>query len=239
MKSGTNFTYSYLQENGAPQDSILSPMLFNLKINNKMKSVSDNVNVSLFVDDLAVFIECKHLKHLECTMQLCIKKIQKGIAENGFKFSISKTTCVHFHKQRIYTEPSLHLDGQAIPVKDDVKFVGLIFDNKLNFKSQVQFLKKKCQKALNILRVLGHTDWGAEKSIFLKLYRTLVGSRQCRIWFLKNIYFKRTGPNTSLGSARWLGCLSNLSNSNLLCGGGGAITRTWTLEIIDQLFSDN
>ena len=63
-------------------------------------------------------------------MQLCINKIQKWVAENGFKFSISKTTCVHFHKQRIYTEPPpppFHLDGQAIPVKDEVKFLGLVF----------------------------------------------------------------------------------------------------------------
>ena len=163
MKSGTDFSNSYFQENGVPQGSILLPMLFNLKINNIMKSVSNNANASLFVDDFAVFIEGKHLKHLERTMQLCINKIQKWVAENGFKFSISKTTCVHFHKQRtcIYTEPSLHQDGQAIPVKDEVKFLGLKFDEKLSFKPHVQCIKKKCRKALNILRVVGHTDWGA------------------------------------------------------------------------------
>ena len=177
VKSGSTFSNSYLQENGVPQGSILSPMLFNLKINNIMKSVSNNANASLFVDDFAVYIEGKHLKHLERSMQLCINKIQKWVAENGFKFSISKTTCVHFHKQRIYTEPTLHLDGQAIPVKDEVKFLGLIFDHKLNFKAHVAYLKKKCQKALNILRVVGHTDWGADKSTLLKLYRTLVRSK--------------------------------------------------------------
>ena len=177
VKSGSTFSNSYLQENGVPQGSILSPMLFNLKINNIMKSVSNNANASLFVDDFAVYIEGKHLKHLERSMQLCINKIQKWVAENGFKFSISKTTCVHFHKQRIYTEPTLHLDGQAIPVKDGVKFLGLIFDHKLNFKAHVAYLKKKCQKALNILRVVGHTDWGADKSTLLKLYRTLVRSK--------------------------------------------------------------
>ena len=93
------------------------------------------------------------------------------------RFSISKTTCVHFHKQRIYTEPTHHLDGQAIPVKDEVKFLGLVFDKKLDFKAHVAYLKKKCQKALNILRVVGHTDWGADKSTLLKLYRTLVRSK--------------------------------------------------------------
>ena len=41
----------------------------------------------------------------------------------------------------------------------------------------MQYVKKKCRKALNILRVGGHTDWGADKSTLLKLYRTLVRSK--------------------------------------------------------------
>ena len=41
------------------------------------------------------------------------------------------------------------LQAQSTPVKDEVKFLGLIFD-KLNFNSHVRILKKKkCQKALN------------------------------------------------------------------------------------------
>ena len=77
VKSGSTFSNSYLQENGVPQGSILSPILFNLKINNIMKSVSNFANACLFVEDFAVYIEGKHLKHLERSMQLCINKIQK------------------------------------------------------------------------------------------------------------------------------------------------------------------
>ena len=52
------------------------------------------------------------------------------------------------------------------------------------------------------------------------------------------IYFTRTGPNTSSGSAHCLRCLPNLSNSKPLCGGGGAIIfRTSTPGIIYELFS--
>ena len=46
VKSGSTFSNSYLQEKGVPQGSILSPMLFNLKIINIMKSVSNNANAS-------------------------------------------------------------------------------------------------------------------------------------------------------------------------------------------------
>ena len=177
VKSGSQYSDSYCQENGVPQGSILSPILFNLKINNIMKYVSSNANASLYVDDFALYIEGKHLQHLERTMQLCINKVQKWVSENGFKFSVSKTTCVHFHRQRIYKEPLLKLGEENIPVQEEVKFLGLIFDKKLSFKPHIVALKRKCQKALNILRVVGHTDWGADRETLLKLYRTLIRSK--------------------------------------------------------------
>ncbi|GFN92453.1 RNA-directed DNA polymerase from mobile element jockey [Plakobranchus ocellatus] len=99
------------------------------------------------------------------------------VSDNGFRFSVSKTTCVHFHRQRIYTEPALHLDGQPIPVKDEAKFLGVIFDQKLSFENHVKYLKNKCFKALNLLPVVGHTDWGADRATLLKFYRTLVRSK--------------------------------------------------------------
>ena len=86
------------------------------------------------------------------------------VAGNGFKFSISKITCVHFHKQRILTASSLHLDGQAIPVKDRMNFLGLVPcppppPKKKKKMPSIEILKKKCQKALNILGIVVHTDW--------------------------------------------------------------------------------
>ena len=35
----------------------------------------------------------------------------------------------------------------------------------------------KCQKALNILKLLSHTDWGGDKKTLLNLYRSLVRSK--------------------------------------------------------------
>ncbi|GFN81139.1 Band 7 protein [Plakobranchus ocellatus] len=43
--------------------------------------------------------------------------LSKWVSDNGFRFSVSKITCVHYNRQRIYTELALHLDGQPIPVK--------------------------------------------------------------------------------------------------------------------------
>lgn len=38
-------------------------------------------------------------------------------------------------------------------------------------------LKTKCSKALDILKVVGNTLWGADKKVLLQLYRSLVRSK--------------------------------------------------------------
>ena len=38
-------------------------------------------------------------------------------------------------------------------------------------------MKAKCHKALHLLRVVAHTDWGADKSTLLKSYKSLVRSK--------------------------------------------------------------
>ena len=50
-------------------------------------------------------------------------------------------------------------------------------DKKLTFIPHIKKLKAKCQKALNLLRVVAHTDWGADRKILLNLYRTIVRSK--------------------------------------------------------------
>ena len=41
----------------------------------------------------------------------------------------------------------------------------------------LKYLKAKCLKALNLLKVLSHTSWGADQTTLLKLYQSLVRSK--------------------------------------------------------------
>ena len=107
-------------------------------------------------------------------MQLCVNSVQKWVTENGFKFFTSKTVCIHFHQQYVFFPDPNILLGKT-PIK--AKFLGVIFDTKLTFKNHIQYLKNSCQKALDILRVVGHTDWGADRIALLRLYHSLVHSK--------------------------------------------------------------
>jgi len=62
-----------------------------------------------------------------------------------------------------HPNPELMLNGTVIPVVEQTKFLGIIFDNKLTFLPHIRYLKEKCVKALNLLRVVAHTSWGADQ----------------------------------------------------------------------------
>ena len=78
--------------------------------------------------------------------------------------------CMHFCRLRsAHPYPELTLNGTLIPVVEQTKFLGVIFDNKLTFLPHIRYLKEKCVKALNLLRVVAHTFWGADQHTLLHL----------------------------------------------------------------------
>ena len=178
VRVGTTLSDLQGQEERVPQGSILSVTLFSIKINNIVKALNPGVDCSLYVDDFLICYRSKHMHTIERQLQQCLNKIQKWALENGFKFSKTKTQCMHFCQLRgLHNDPVLKLDGVEIPVVDQYKFLGVIFDRKLSFIPHINYLKAKCHKALQLLRVVAHTDWGADKSTLLKLYKSLVRSK--------------------------------------------------------------
>ena len=175
VRLNSTFSDSFEQEMGVPQGSILSPLLFNLKVNNIITSVKKDIEAALFVDDFSLSASGKTLAGVERQLQLCINAVQKWVTSNGFKFSVIKSECIHFHRKRSQVlDPYLTLNGQRMKVSKEVKFLGVIFDTKLSFLPHLKYLKKSCQAGLNVLKVISHTDWGADKHTLLRLYRALV-----------------------------------------------------------------
>ena len=130
------------QEVGVPQGSILSVTLFSIKINNIVKALNSGVDCSLYVDNFLICYGSEHIHTIEHQLQQCLNKIQKWALENGFKFSKTKTQCMHFCKRRgLHNDSVLALDGVEIPVVDQYKFVGVIFDKKFSFIPHINYLK--------------------------------------------------------------------------------------------------
>ena len=153
VRVGNTLSDSYHQQEGVPQGSILSVTLFSMKINNIVKCLLNGVNCSLYVDDFLISYQSKNMNSIERILQLCLNKLENWADENGFKFSRSKTVCVHFCQQRkFHPDPTLKLYGVDIPVLKQTKFLGVIFDSKLSFIPYIYYTKAKCSKSLNLLK---------------------------------------------------------------------------------------
>jgi hypothetical protein len=90
------------------------------------------------------------MRTIERQPQQNLDKIQRWALENSFKFSKSKTQCVHFFRLRKHNNDlEFYISGSKIPVGDEAKFLGIIFDKKISFIPHIKHLKTKCLKALN------------------------------------------------------------------------------------------
>ncbi|KAG1713961.1 RNA-directed DNA polymerase from mobile element jockey [Nymphon striatum] len=178
VRVGTTFSDRFDLEMGVPQGSILSVTLFSLKINDIVNHVKSGTQCFLYVDDLVVAYASKSISTIERHLQLSLNKIEKWTNENGFKFSSSKTVSMHYCLlTRPHHDPQLRLGSSPIPLVNSTRFLGLIFDKKLNFLKHMQVLKSKCLRALNLLRILSNTNWGADRKVMLRFYRSLIRSK--------------------------------------------------------------
>ena len=85
---------------------------------------------------------------------------------------------MHFcNSRRLHPDPTLKMGDTIILIVDKTKFLGLIFDKKLTFSPHLKYLRDKCQKAMNLLKVVSSMDWGADREVLLRLFRALIRSK--------------------------------------------------------------
>ena len=149
VRVGSTFSDSHPQEMGVPQGSILSVTLFSVNINSITHCLKPGVDCSLYVDDFQVCYKSSNMSIIERQLQLCLNKLQQWATDNGFQFSKTKTVCIHICQKRgLHLDPQLFLDKSPIPVVEETKFLGVIFDRKLSFIPHLKYVKKEASKPL-------------------------------------------------------------------------------------------
>ena len=126
------FSDIFVQENGVPQGSVLSPILFSIMINDILSTTPAprNLKYSFYADDWGIWHSSPYAEFSAGRIQLALDSFQHWASLWGFKFSVPKCIGVVFTRRKI---PNLHitLHGQPIPFQNSVKFLGLHFDSRL------------------------------------------------------------------------------------------------------------
>ena len=146
VRVGSILSDPFVQTMGVPQGSILSPLLFNIKVNSIVNNLIPNVDCSLFVDDYTIYTSSPSFNIVEQRLQACLNNLVIWSNKNGFKFSKDKTVLMHFNRlDNFPLLPVLKLNNFKIPLVKEVRFLGIIFDPKLSFLPHINNLKIKCK----------------------------------------------------------------------------------------------
>ncbi|GBN58402.1 hypothetical protein AVEN_95897-1 [Araneus ventricosus] len=172
---GNFYSNHFLQAEGVPQGSVLSVTLFIIHLSQILNYLPSYVHGNLYVDDLQISCQGSDMHLIERQLQNAVNKLVAWCNKNGHSISPEKSRCVHFCRKRtLHLDPVIHIQNVAIPVVDDIRFLGVIFDRKLTFLPHILHLRKKCERSFNILKVLSKTSWGADRTSLLRIYQAVI-----------------------------------------------------------------
>ena len=175
VKIGNSLSNSHELENGTPQGSVISPILFLIMIND-LPTMTRGVQQAVFADDTAMWNNGKNLQDIIHDVQKNLDDVRKWCLQWGFILSKEKTVAVIFSRCDKQTDFKLSIDEVEIKWSKQIKFLGLIFDDTLTWNAHVNYVVDRCKPRLNLMRCISGTSWDADKKSLLHIYQALIRS---------------------------------------------------------------
>ena len=129
-------------ENGCPQGSVLSPILFNVIINSFENALGDvpNLSLSQFADDSAIWTKHSSPRFALKKIQSALDKIEMWSQLWGFTISTLKTKAIIFCRRvvNIGSLQKLTLFGRDIEFSDQITFLGMTLDKTLTWGEHIK-----------------------------------------------------------------------------------------------------
>ncbi|CAF3278188.1 unnamed protein product [Rotaria sp. Silwood2] len=170
---------SFNLNSGTPQGSPLSPLLYIIYTADSMNGIPEHTEHGLFADDTALWTSSNTTTSLSFRLQQSIDAFQSWCNSWKLKLQPSKTELVHFtiHPRRKFKNPiSVKIDDTIVKTSNSTRYLGVIIDKTLNWRSHLHHIESKIAGRISLLRFLNRAAYEPNDKIMLNIFKSIARS---------------------------------------------------------------
>lgn len=208
---------------GIPQGSPISPILFLLYVRSII--VEEEFQLS-YIDDFCIAVTSSSARKNCRRLESIAQRLFTLARNQAVQFDPGKTELIHFTSRRETPSNSVQLGDITVEPKPVVRWLGIWFDSKLNFKAHIEKKVNAATAAFYGIQRLGTTQKGLSAQAIRLLYVACVVPIAD---FGVQLWWKGRGQGSS-SLLRPFQTLQNLASARITGGFKGSPSRALELE---------
>ena len=164
---------------GLKQGCLLSPIFFNLYVNDIVQSLSElgvgidiggeKLSILLYADDIVLLAES------ESDLQKMLDVLNVWVSNNSMVVNFLKSNVVHFRNNaKPRTSHVFTCGNDVIDISDSYVYLGVLFTEHLDYNQMAKHVSKSASRALGLLIAKTKCLGGVPYDTFTKLYDCMV-----------------------------------------------------------------
>ena len=181
IKLNGNMTEWFNVNSGLKQGCVLSPVLFNIFINNLFTDIKaldigidiegEKIGILLYADDIVLIAENEN------DLQLLLHILNTRCKHKALNVNFEKTKIVHFRNPSVPPTNEIFLLGEKqLGVVSKYQYLGLLLTEFLHYNEMAKAVARLAGGALSLLIVKSRAHGGFHFDTYTKLYDSLVWS---------------------------------------------------------------